>query len=377
VDVEEMQDAAAGFDEGMGAFAGKIFGDWNPGIVIVNSLASGDPIANMQRVGHWMTGAGMAGVALVNRLSSLTGSGKTIGADDGGKSGFSFVGKMVDKLSGGMLESALTLAPYILMALIFCGVTLAYYLPSVPYVLWTMGIISWVILVIETVVAAPIWAAGHAVPEGEGMAGQHGRQGYLLFLGVLMRPALMVIGFFAAYVVIAVVGHFIGATFAVFMAGLMQDSGIFEGMAIGAIGGGLAGAAGGGLVGAGLGAAGTAVGMSLLAVLATVFLGGGTLIIAVHKAFNLITWLPDNIMRWIGSGMPGLGEQGDEGRIKQIFVAGMGKVEGIATPAARGAHQSMKKMAGDKDADHALAQKGVRKDQYGEYKNSEEDGPTR
>lgn len=62
----------------------------------------------------------------------------------------------------------------------------------------------------ESVAIAPLWASAHAVPEGEGFAGQHGKQGYMLFLNVLMRPALMVSGLFMAMFMIKGVSWLVG-----------------------------------------------------------------------------------------------------------------------------------------------------------------------
>jgi len=59
------------------------------------------------------------------------------------------------------------------------------------------------ILVLEAVVAAPVWIAAHAMPEGEGIAGEHGRRGYMMLINILLRPSLMVIGFFLSIVLIS------------------------------------------------------------------------------------------------------------------------------------------------------------------------------
>jgi len=74
------------------------------------------------------------------------------------------------------------------------GFTLAYYLPAIPIIFWVLGIVGWLIMVLEAVVAAPLWAASHVLPEGEGFAGPPARQGYMLLLALLIRPVLMVIG---------------------------------------------------------------------------------------------------------------------------------------------------------------------------------------
>lgn len=348
---KKLTDAATSFDTDTFAGLSRLINNINFGTMLVNSLSNGDPIANLQSVGHSMIGAGFTGLTILNKLNAM-GLGKKAAADneEDSKSGLSFssaarwVVSKTDSLTGGIMGSMVTVAPYFLMTLIFGGIGLAYYLPAIPYVLWTMGIIGWVILVLESMVAAPLWAAAHAVPEGEGLAGQHGRQGYMLFMGVLMRPALMVVGFFSAYVLMNVVGHFIGLTFTVFIAGMMQDSGMLGALGAASIASGAAGfLGGGGPFGFAASSATTFAGMSLLTMLATVFIGGGTLIVASHKVFGLITWLPDNVMRWLGGGGMSLHEQGDESRISGIFVGGISKVQNVSSPLARFSSQEIHK----------------------------------
>jgi len=62
------------------------------------------------------------------------------------------------------------------------GFTLAYYLPAIPIIFWVLGIVGWLIMVLGAVVAAPLWAASHVLPEGEGFAGPAARQGYMLLV---------------------------------------------------------------------------------------------------------------------------------------------------------------------------------------------------
>ena len=65
---------------------------------------------------------------------------------------------------------------------------------------------SWIVLVVETLLGAPFWAAAHVLPEGIGFAGQHARQGYLMLLDVFMRPALLVTGAIMSMLLIQVWG---------------------------------------------------------------------------------------------------------------------------------------------------------------------------
>lgn len=134
------------------------------------------------------------------------------------------------------------------------------------------------------------------------MAGQHGRQGYMLFLGILMRPSLHVMGFFMSFVVVTVIGHFIGESYLDFSVASGRDS-----QPLGPV-------------------------SQIVAWFATILLGGVLAVVSTHKGFSLITWLPDNLLRWGGAGTPSLGEHGDESRVSQMF--------GIAIAATRGTAMS-------------------------------------
>jgi hypothetical protein len=186
------------------------------------------------------------------------------------------------------------------------GIFLAFYLPAVPFIKWILGLASWLILVIETMFAAPLWAIGHAMPEGEGFAGQHGRTGYMMLLGVLVRPPLMVAGLLCAMVCLPLFGKFLGASFLIFHSSMTSGNTIYGPAAI----------------------------------VAFLFLGGTLFVMVTQKLFSLITWLPENVTKWIGQQVASLGEAHDEAQNKAMFMAaasGMGGGVGAAVGGARSA----------------------------------------
>jgi defect-in-organelle-trafficking protein DotA len=74
------------------------------------------------------------------------------------------------------------------------GFMTAYYIPLLPYMIFTFGSIAWLVAAIESMVAAPIMALGVMTPEGEGIMGKS-EQGFMILLNVFLRPSMMVIGF--------------------------------------------------------------------------------------------------------------------------------------------------------------------------------------
>lgn len=139
--------------------------------------------------------------------------------------------------------------------------------------------------------AAPLWLCAHALPEGDGAAGQHGKRGYLLFLGILIRPPLMVAGFFCAVILINVLGRLIGQGFEMFIAGTSQTKL--------------------------LGVTGT---ISMLVIL------GATVIMLANKFFSLIHYLPEHVTNWIGQQFHTLGEKEDQAGVKGVLASSGGVV---------------------------------------------------
>ena len=120
----------------------------------------------------------------------------------------------------GQLE---TFASYIMIILFLAGLTLMYYLPAVPFIFWTMGVIGYLVLVLESLIAAPLWAASHALPKGQGLSSDASRQGYILLLNLAIRPPLMVLGLLAGGALMALAAKFAVATFDIYSASLLES----------------------------------------------------------------------------------------------------------------------------------------------------------
>ena len=101
-----------------------------------------------------------------------------------------------------------------LLALLVPGITIAYVLPMIPYVLWMAGVAGWIILVCEAMIAVPLWMLAHMTVGGDGL---HGRavEGWGLLFNVVFRPSLMVIGLFLGYFVFDCMSWLIRQTFGV------------------------------------------------------------------------------------------------------------------------------------------------------------------
>ena len=93
------------------------------------------------------------------------------------------------------------LAMSIIVPMILMGITLAVYVPMIPALFWTLGVVAWMLVVAECIFLAPVWALVHLEAEGEGM-GQRTEKGYAMLLDLLLRPLALVFGFAIATAVL-------------------------------------------------------------------------------------------------------------------------------------------------------------------------------
>ncbi|VEG91047.1 type IVB secretion system protein DotA [Legionella spiritensis] len=95
---------------------------------------------------------------------------------------------------GPLLAMVMPLLAAWLATMVSIGFVTAYYIPMLPYMIFTFGTIAWLIAVIEAMVAAPIVALGVTHPEGHEAFGK-GEQAIMILLNVFLRPAMMIIGY--------------------------------------------------------------------------------------------------------------------------------------------------------------------------------------
>ena len=126
-----------------------------------------------------------------------------------------------------------------------------------------------------------------------------GEQGFQLFLNVMIRPSLMVIGFFGSFLLLDSVGNWVGAGIAIFFQS--ENTGITAWNPL------------------------TWISSAVLIAVIAVMLS--------HKIFALITWVPDNVMRWLGHGTTPLGEHESEGHTRAAFAGFANSRQGVMTNA--------------------------------------------
>jgi conjugal transfer/type IV secretion protein DotA/TraY len=100
------------------------------------------------------------------------------------------------------------------MALLIPGLTIAFVLPMIPWVMWIASVAGYLILVCEAMVAVPLWMLAHLTFEGEGLHGR-GLAGYELLFNILFRPVLMLVGLFLGYFIFTCISWLIRMSFGI------------------------------------------------------------------------------------------------------------------------------------------------------------------
>ncbi len=204
----------------------------------------------------------------------------------------------------GVFAVLIPLVTALVMIMWSAGALIGIYTPMVPYLVFTFTALGWVLLVIETIVAAPIVALGLVSPSGEHLG--KATPAVMLVVNIFLRPSLMVIGFVIASKLADVMID-------------MLNYGFFSTLSSATHGAGLFGA------------------------IATVALYGGICLAIINECFSLIHVLPDKIVRWIGG-------QAEQSRTKELMAdAKKGYEKGVEAGGAvmKGVSGVMQKKAED------------------------------
>jgi len=173
-------------------------------------------------------------------------------------------------------------------------------LPSLPYTIFMITVVGWVLGVLQTVIAAPLWATMHMRP-AQTFVGSDA-QGYLLLLALFVRPALAIIGLFAANLVADPIIDYIAKAFFAMRGDVVASTGW-----VGAI--------------------------SQFWTMYWWYLAFGAILLPVlYMVYGLPQVLPDQVLRWINAGVHDLGATGASGEMQRRFgpvaaAAGAGVTE--------------------------------------------------
>ncbi|MDD9901855.1 MAG: DotA/TraY family protein [Alphaproteobacteria bacterium] len=288
-DVLAMLNPATQADMMIGKILGlmSIDADWASNILI---WTSNDvyPFVHLLAIGDKLFYTGikiMIGMATISLVVGATGLG--------GTALISMLGTPI----GAVLETMVTV-------MILAGGVLKFYLPVLPYIRVAFAVLTWMISVFEAVVMLPIAALAHLTTQGDGLAGS-AKQCWILWLNILMRPVLVVMGYIGAIMVFNSFVVYLNASIGdVMVSTNLSKSGIDTIIA--------------GLFGACL----------------YVFM----IYIVANSCFKMLDLIPNALMRWLG-GSP------DQSFDDHSLVAGMARfgadrMAGLAGSARKGAGEA-------------------------------------
>ena len=206
-------------------------------------------------------------------------------------------------------------------ALIVPGATFAFYIPMLPFILWIGAVVGWIVLLVEAVIAAPLWAVSHLAPDGDGIVGRAG-QGYMLVLSLTLKPGLMIFGLVVALSLMEPIGRLLNMTFLSAFNIVTSDN--YGNPSTGVVG--------------------------LTATLSGMFIYVSLMVSLVRRVFDLIHIIPDTVLRWLGA--PGGSELGQGAQAasqsERGVLAGMGAIKltsDAANTISSGLNRDRQKMA--------------------------------
>ncbi len=176
-----------------------------------------NPLIKMKNIGDYTmvtTETIWAGYTTVRVLSTA-----------GSKSVFGRLVNVVSGLSDAAKAVLDAFAPplYFLLFLLFCaGFSLSIYLPFIPFIFWMTGIGNWIVSVLIGCAAGPLWAATHLGTSQD--RGNRAAYGYIYLIDSMIRPLLMVFGFFFASVAIVAGGTILNALFGAALVNVQANS---------------------------------------------------------------------------------------------------------------------------------------------------------
>ncbi len=253
-------------------------------LVNINADGAGlgqvNPLIKMKNIGDYTIAVADTGLAVLAAAKGAELASKWI--DIGG------IGSKI----AGVISKISSILLMIVVALFLLGGALSVYLPLVPSIIWFGAAINWLIVVGEAVIAAPLWAVTHLRGEGGDGLGSHSTYGWIFLLNVMIRPLLMVCGFFLGGACLIAGGTLLNQIFGISIANVQFDSMT-------------------GLVSV----------LFFMAVYASMAMN------LVHTCFNLIFIVPDQVIAWIGGhASTALGRE-DNDRMRQAVTVFSNKME--------------------------------------------------
>nr|WP_244989290.1 DotA/TraY family protein [Pantoea cypripedii] len=182
-----------------------------------------NPLVKMKNVGD------ITLVAAEGTLTAFTAARVIAAIGDG-----SLLGKALDLTTGTVsginkgLDAVSPVVYFLLLLMFTAGFSLSIYLPFIPFIYWMTGIGNWIVSVLVGCTAGPLWGATHLGTSQD--RGSRAAYGYIYLIDTMIRPPLMVFGFFFASVAIVAAGTILHALFGAALVNVQANSltGVFS-----------------------------------------------------------------------------------------------------------------------------------------------------
>jgi conjugal transfer/type IV secretion protein DotA/TraY len=259
---------------------------------------------------------------------------------------------------------------FMLLSVLFgAAVFMAFYVPMIPYIIFTFAAIGWMIAVFETMLAAPMVAIGIADPHAQHEVLGRAEPALQMLANVFLRPSLMIFGLIGGMIlakmaVSLVMQTFFFVTFRILFVSLWHSivqvliaDGIIVTPAI--------------LLTAAIPGIGIPIAMG--AIIGPVMIIGFVVtlcmfvlinIAIINRCFSLIHLIPDRVLSWLGwQAQFGQYSQAPEQEIKQGFKSASGTMGKFGQQGLEGTKRMADSMVG-----HA-AQRGRQGNDWNHTKN--------
>lgn len=271
------------------------------GLIFYLAEDGSDPVMQVKNIGDWMTSLAevlmltkaMVSASLDGLFAGLqTAAQQQIAGFNASALGAPVIGTV--KFCHSLVTELWTVASPGVMTLLYGGYFLGIWIPMVPFYIFALGVIGWLVQVVESLAAGSFWMVMHLTPERDDSFIGSQQQGYLLLMSLFARPPLMVLGVVASMAILTPAIRFVNAGFISAFRIIQADS----------------------ITG-------------LLSVAGYMLIYGVIVFGVFILVFSLPQTLPDRILRWIGAGIADLGEQNTMARIES-GASGQAKAAAVA-----------------------------------------------
>jgi hypothetical protein len=185
-----------------------------------------------------------------------------------------------------------------------------YVLPFMPFIYFFFAVMTWVKTIFEAMVGMPLWALAHLRIDGQGMPGEAASHGYFYIFEIFLRPIVIVISFLGALIIYAAMVKVLNSVFYLVIANLTGHdisqtnptiTGCFN--PPGTTGAGPSGGPGAWQQ------TQTALARGVVDQFFYTVVYAIIVFMMASPCFKLVDAIPDNLMRWFGSGISTFGAQ--------------------------------------------------------------------